>query len=89
MKKEKRVEVNQHDMLILISSEVRYALNRDNHLAPSTSADLVKKYLPYFDKEWKDSLVRILISDIESDLRMHDREYKKVWLGLLEYLKGV
>lgn len=86
--KDSNIVVERHDMLIFISSEVRYSLGRDNHLAPKTSVDLVKKYLPRFKEErWKTSLIDILISDIEADLRMHDRKYRSTWLELLAYLK--
>ena len=47
------VLVDAKDMFQLLISEFRYAVQRDNHLAPSTCADLIKTYLPELPKEWR------------------------------------
>ena len=88
MQKENKIEVRENDMFIFVSSQVRYALGRDNHLAPETAAELVRRYLPLFSTKRKKDLIELLIGDIKFDLKMYDREYKDVWLELLEFLRN-
>lgn len=88
MQKENKIEVRENDMFIFVSSQVRYALGRDNHLAPGTAAELVRRYLPLFSAERKKGLIELLIGDIKFDLKMFKREQKHVWLELLDFLRG-
>ena len=38
--------IEEHDLYVMLISELRYAIRRDNHLAPGTCVDLIYKYLP-------------------------------------------
>lgn len=47
------VKVDDRDLYQMLISELRYAIKRDNHLAPGTCCMLIKTYLPKMDKQWQ------------------------------------
>lgn len=47
------ISVDDKDLYQLLISEFRYAVRRDNHLAPSTCVHLVKRYLPLMEKSYR------------------------------------
>ena len=44
---------NEKELYQMLISEVRYSIKRDNHLAPSTCAELVMKYIPQMETRWQ------------------------------------
>ena len=47
------VKLDEKDLFQLLLAEFRYAVKRDNYLAPSTSAQHIKYYLPEMNKQWR------------------------------------
>ena len=47
------VKLDEKDLYQLLIAEFRYAVKRDNHLAPDTCAQHIKDYLPEMQKQWR------------------------------------
>lgn len=47
------IKLDEKDLYQLLLAEFRYAVKRDNHLAPSTCAEHIKTYLPELTKQWR------------------------------------
>ena len=47
------VKLDEKDLYQLLIAEMRYAIKRDNHLAPSSSIQHIKEYLPEMSKQWR------------------------------------
>lgn len=62
---------NEKDLYMLLISELRYSIQRDNHLAPSTCYELIKTYLPKMSEPWRSHTARQLI-----DESIHERIWK-------------
>jgi hypothetical protein len=62
---------NEKDLYMLLISELRYSIQRDNHLAPSTCCDLIKTYLPQMSEPWRSHTARQLI-----DESIHERIWR-------------
>lgn len=67
---------------------LRYALGRDNHLAPFTAMENINEALNHMDNEYKVATMMKIISEIESDLKLHKREYAGEWLEFIEGLRS-
>lgn len=58
---------DERDLYWLLMSEFRYAIKRDNHLAPGSCCDLVKKYLPKMETYFQQQLAVQLMEEIISE----------------------
>ena len=58
------VKLDDKDLYQLLMTEFRYAVKRDNHLAPGTCAQHVKDYLPYLGKQWRAHTAKQLSEEI-------------------------
>jgi hypothetical protein len=68
---------------------VRYALVRDNHLAPWTAMDAIKENIDNLSDSFKKILSEQLIYEIEQDLAIYDREYADEWYEFIKFLEEV
>jgi hypothetical protein len=67
---------------------LRYAQARDNHLAPATAVENIQEAIDEIKgKAIKKDTIEQIVSEIENDLKMYDREYKQVWETFLSKLK--
>ena len=78
----------------LLSSNMRYAIGRDNHLSPRTFVSEAKILIPQLDEENTKQVIYLLIMDLERELEYpmfssssREWEYKQVWVDFLKYLK--
>ena len=68
------VEISDKDLFQLLIAEFRYAVNRDNHLAPDTCSSHVKEYLPKMEKLWQAHTAKQLAEEI-IDARLWARKW--------------
>ena len=81
------VKVTDQDLYQLLSAEVRYAVARDNHLAPSTCAQHIIDYLPLMGKQWRTHAAEQLTSEIiQERLFNHVLKYETEWEKVLVFL---
>lgn len=59
-----QVEVTDHDLYMLLISELRYSIARDNHLAPGTACNLIRAYLPEMGEDWRAHTAKQLLEEI-------------------------
>lgn len=66
---------------------LRYAQNRDNHLAPATAIENIKEALQSMkDRTIKIDTMKQIIDEINRDIAMYKREYKALWLDFANEL---
>ena len=58
------VKLDDKDLYQLLIAEFRYAVKRDNHLAPDTCAQHIKDYLPKMNKQWRSHTAKQLSEEI-------------------------
>lgn len=58
------MQIEDRDLYQLLLAEFRYAVKRDNHLAPSTCVEHVKQYLPDMEKGWRAHTAKQLSEEI-------------------------
>lgn len=58
------VKVDNRDLYQILMAEFRYAVRRDNHLAPDSCAQHIKNYLPKMDKTWRAHTAKQLSEEI-------------------------
>ena len=58
------VKLDEKDLYQLLIAEFRYAVKRDNHLAPDTCAQHIKDYLPEMHKQWRAHTAKQLSEEI-------------------------
>jgi hypothetical protein len=58
------VKLDEKDLYQLLVAEFRYAIKRDNHLAPDTCAQHIKDYLPEMEKSWRAHTAKQLSEEI-------------------------
>lgn len=87
------VKLDEKDLYQLLIAEMRYAIKRDNHLAPSSSIQHIKEYLPEMSKQWRAYTTKQLIEEIicersfmEPRLKQ-DEEWDELLVFLLNYLE--
>lgn len=88
------VTLDDRDLYQLLIAEFRYAIKRDNHLAPSGCVQHVIEYLPLMDKQWKSHTAEQLTNEIIQErlfIGVHgrlqqDSEWEKLQLFLTNYL---
>jgi hypothetical protein len=66
---------------------LRYSQHRDNHLAPWQAIQNINEALKEMEIDFKDLTIKQIISEIESDLKVNDREQKGLWLEFRDELK--
>jgi hypothetical protein len=85
------VKITEDDLYKLLIAEVRYALSRDNHLAPGTCVQHIMDYLPDMSKQWRahtaEQLANEVISERSFNRLKQDLEWEKLLLFLLDYLE--
>ena len=54
---------NEKDLYIMLINEFRYAIRRDNHLAPGTCIELIYKYLPKMQEPLRSQTARQLADE--------------------------
>ena len=68
------VKLDEKDLYQLLIAEMRYAIKRDNHLAPDTCAQHIKDYLPEMSKQWRSHTAKQLAEEI-IDERLWSSKY--------------
>lgn len=58
------VKLDDKDLYQLFMAEFRYAVKRDNHLAPDTCVHHIKEYLPEMSKQWRAHAAKQLSEEI-------------------------
>lgn len=58
------VKLDEKDLYQILIAEFRYAVKRDNHLAPGTCAQHIKDYLPEMNKQWRAHTAKQLSEEI-------------------------
>jgi hypothetical protein len=58
------VKLDEKDLYQLLVAEFRYAVKRDNHLAPDTCAQHVRDYLPEMTTNWRAHTAKQLSEEI-------------------------
>ena len=90
------VKLDEKDLYQLLIAEFRYAVKRDNHLAPSSCVQHVKDYLQEMKLEWRAQTAKQLTEEIIQDRiwshgtkpRLeYDSEWEKLQVFLLKYLE--
>ena len=90
------VKLDEKDLYQLLIAEMRYAIKRDNHLAPSSCVQHVKDYLPEMKQEWRAQTAKQLTEEIiQERIWSHgtkprleyDSEWEKLQVFLLKYLE--
>lgn len=74
------VKLDEKDLYQLLIAEFRYAVIRDNHLAPDTCAQHIKDYLPEMHTQWRAHTAKQLSEEIIDERlwasRWMDPEFK-------------
>lgn len=70
------VTLEDKDLFQLLVAEFRYAVKRDNHLAPDTCVQHIKEYLPEMSKQWKTHTAKQLSEEIIDERLWHSRYFK-------------
>jgi hypothetical protein len=70
------VKLDDKDLYQLLIAEFRYAVKRDNHLAPGTCIQHIKDYLPDMNKQWRSHTAKQLSEEI-IDERLLASRYTK------------
>ena len=84
-------QIEDRDLYQLLIAEMRYAIKRDNHLAPSTCIQHIKDYLPKMSKEWRAHTAYQLTTEIiQERIWSHGVKprlsYDSEWEALLDFL---
>lgn len=58
------IKIDDKDLYQILIAEFRYAVKRDNHLAPDTCAQHIKSYLPDMSKQWQGHTAKQLSEEI-------------------------
>lgn len=90
------VKLDEKDLYQLLIAEFRYAVKRDNHLAPSSCVQHIKAYLPEMQQEWRAKTAKQLTEEIIQEriwshgtklCLEYDSEWEKLQVFLLKYLE--
>lgn len=90
------LEIDEKDLYQLLISEFRYAVQRDNHLAPGACAQHIMEYLPKMNKQWRAHTAKQLTEEIiQERIWSHgtkprldyDSEWEKLQALLINYLE--
>jgi hypothetical protein len=92
------IKIDERDLYQLLISEFRYAVKRDNHLAPGSCVQHVMDYLPEFSKQWKSHTAYQLTNEIIAERVFsykfgrkldYDNDWEKLLVFLINYLEVV
>ena len=84
------VKLVDKDLYQLLITEFRYAVERDNHLAPGSCAQHIKEYLPEMDGSWRSHTAKQLSEEIIDERLWHSKynepdfkfeQYADSWLS--------
>ena len=87
------VKLDEKDLYQLLIAEFRYAVKRDNHLAPSGCIQHIVEYLPNMSKQWRAHTAKQLTEEIISERSFmtprlkQDKEWDELLVFLLNYLE--
>ena len=90
------LQIDDKDLYQLLIAEFRYAVKRDNNLAPWTCVQHVMCYLPDMNKQWRARTAEQLTQEIiQERLWLHgtkprleyDAEWEKLQVFLINYLQ--
>ena len=85
------VKLDEKDLYQLLIAEMRYAIKRDNHLAPSGCIQHIMDYLPEMRNDWRahtsEQLANEVILERSFSRLEQDFEWEKLLLFLLDYLE--
>ena len=90
------LEIDEKDLYQLLIAEFRYAVQRDNHLAPGSCAQHIAEYLPKMSKQWRahtakqqtEEIIQARIWAHGTKSRLdYDAEWEKAQVFLLNYLE--
>ena len=70
------VKLDEKDLYQLLIAEFRYAVKRDNHLAPDTCAQHIRDYLPDMSKQWRAHTAKQLSEEIIDERLWASRYFK-------------
>lgn len=70
------VKLDDKDLYQILIAEFRYAVKRDNHLAPNTCAQHIKSYLPEIAKQWRAHTAKQLSEEIIDERLWASRYFK-------------
>ena len=66
-----QVKVTDADLYMLLISELRYSIARDNHLAPGAACNLIRTYLPKIGDYWRSHTAKQLLETIIEQRIVH------------------
>ena len=89
------VKLDEKDLYQLLIAEFRYAVKRDNHLAPGGCVQHVMDYLPEMSKQWRAHTAEQLTSEIAQALVLggskgpfeQEAEWEKLLVFLTNYIE--
>lgn len=67
------VKLDEKDLYQILIAEFRYAVKRDNHLAPDTCAQHIKNYLPEMETQWRAHTAKQLSEEIIEERLWHSK----------------
>lgn len=90
------VKLDEKDLYQLLIAEFRYAVKRDNHLAPGCCVQHIMEYLPEMSSQWKTHTAEQLTSEVIQERLFfaghpkghleQDAEWEKLLVFLTNYL---
>ncbi len=89
------VKLDEKDLYQLLIAEMRYAIKRDNHLAPSGCVQHIMDYLPEMRKDWRSHTAEQLTSEIIQECVCgnskgpleQEAEWEKLLVFLTDYIE--
>ncbi len=84
---EKTIKVAERDLYVLLISEFRYAIERDNHLAPFTFRSNFEEYIGEFSESYKNKIINEIRSQIAFSLSLKDYEHEEYWKDFAKTLE--
>ena len=91
------IKLDEKDLYQLLIAEMRYAIKRDNHLAPSGCAQHIMDYLPEMSKSWRSHTAEQLTSEIVQEMVLggnkgpleQEAEWEKLLVFLTDYIEKI
>ena len=80
----------EKDMVLnwMLIGNIRYALDRDNGISLANYRMIFREAITWYEDNFmKNYIINKLISEIEMDLHVFDREYETEWRVFIEDLK--
>ena len=91
------IKLDEKDLYQLLIAEMRYAIKRDNHLAPSGCVQHIMDYLPEMSKSWRSHTAEQLTSEIVQEMVLggnkgpleQEAEWEKLLVFLTNYIEKI